>query len=153
MEAIAMKFLVVDDDFVTLSKLTAILGGLGVCEAATNGDQACALIDEACSSNAFFDAAIIDINLPCQSGWSVLQSIRLKEQAAARECKKIIITSAGTQQNVVRSCMFRCDAFLVKPIRREVLLERLAKLGIPSPANSLPAGEAPGNPSPRPSGA
>jgi len=126
-----MKFFIVDDDFVTGSKLCSILSDYGQCDVATNGSQAITMIDQGLRSGSGYDLVMIDIHLPCATGWAVLKMLRAREQGAGiKSSKKLIISSQGTQQNVSLAGMYKCDAFLLKPIKREVLFEKLAELGI-----------------------
>ena len=55
MEDTPLKILIVDDDFVTLSKITGILCEYGICDTATNGPQAISLIEKACSLGMSYD--------------------------------------------------------------------------------------------------
>jgi DNA-binding response OmpR family regulator len=131
MEDTPLKFLIVDDDFVTLSKITGILCEYGICDTATNGPQAISLIENICSLGMSYDLAILDLNLPGSSGWTILRALQVKEEGGlARESKKIIITSEGTKQNVVRAARCKCNCFIVKPIKKKVLIEKIIDLGI-----------------------
>ncbi len=127
-----MKFLVVDDDFVTSTKLSALLDVYGECDVATNGSQAISMIDQSAASHAGYDLVLIDIHLPCASGWAVLKALQAREQQMGiKESKKLIITSEGTMQNVYRAGMYKCHGFLLKPIGKDVLFGKMRELGLP----------------------
>lgn len=81
--------------------------------AATNGLEAVALIDR-CD----IDLMILDINIPCMSGVSVLR--RLRERQAET---KVIITTAYDYFDIAHSAIrLKADEFLLKPVRPSILL-------------------------------
>ena len=76
--------------------------------------------------------------MPEKDGIELLRMIREEEEHVKVKPTKIIMVSAtGTSGNVMRSMSSRCDAFIVKPVRREVILEKLQALGLLSVQNYL----------------
>ena len=126
-----MRSLVVDDEFVALSKMVALLEPLGQCDAATSGQQALDLFNKALSDACPYHLVTIDINMPDVSGITLLGRLQREERArGAARSKKLVVTAATSPSNVLAAVTGECDGFLAKPIRRAVLLEKLAALGL-----------------------
>lgn len=124
-----MRTLVVDDDFVTLTKVNAILATYGKCDSATYGGQARQMYMDSLQKGFAYDLILIDINLPDMQGFDLVNFIRTHElKKNLVMSKKIIITSKSSNENVRRSLQTHCDSFLVKPIRMNTLLEKLMVL-------------------------
>jgi len=134
-----MRSLIIDDEFVALSKMVALLEPLGPCDAATNAEQAQSYFLKAIKTNAPYDLITIDINMPNMNGLTLLS--RFQSEERSRECRrarKIIITADSSAFNVRAALANDCDGFLVKPISRSVLMEKLASLElVPAGAGKL----------------
>lgn len=129
-----MRILVVDDEFVALTKMISILEPFGTCHAATNGEQAIQMFSEAVDGGTSFDLITLDIEMPGASGLEALKTIRQREQLRQIAPAKIImISAAASRTNVTAAAERHCDAFLVKPVSRETLLQVLRKFGISLP--------------------
>jgi len=86
---------------------------------AADGLQACEIL-----SKQFFDLILLDIHMPHRNGYSVAEYIR---QELKSDMIIIGLTADGYQQ-VQDKCMeLGMNDFLTKPIRREKLLDTLAK--------------------------
>ncbi|MCG3139135.1 MAG: hypothetical protein HJJLKODD_03014 [Phycisphaerae bacterium] len=136
-----MHSLVIDDEFVSLSKMVIMLEPLGHCDAATNGHQALSLFRQALEESRPYVLVTIDINMPDINGLMLLESLRLEEQKhVAPPAKKLIITADSSTLNVMLAVNKNCDGFLVKPVRQSVLIEKLTALklipGINNQSNS-----------------
>jgi two-component system, chemotaxis family, chemotaxis protein CheY len=139
-----MRSLVIDDEFVALAKMASMLATLGESDAATNGEQALDLFIKALKDGKPYDLITIDINMPDMNGLTLLGRLHAEEKV--RNCpksRKIIVTAESRASNVRAALACDCDGFLVKPVRRATLLEKLTTLNlIPSPAANVPAGES-----------
>jgi two-component system chemotaxis response regulator CheY len=126
-----MRILAVDDEFVALTKMVALLGEYGRCDAATNGKQAYEMFAEALMLGEPYDLVTIDINMPEVDGLHLLEKMH-KGEAGSRHktALKIMITAESTPETVMAAGRRKCDAFLAKPIQREVLQKKLAELGL-----------------------
>ena len=121
-----MKTLVVDDEFVALTKLTAILSEYGKCDAATNGAQAFELFNKAIIHFQQYDLITIDIEIPEINGLELLKKIcSVEKTMKVIPSKKIIISAEGTSDNILRAAQNQCDAFLVKPIMKDAIKLKL----------------------------
>lgn len=126
-----MRCLVIDDDFVTLAKMVAMLEPFGQCDAATSFNQALALHLQALTEACPYRLVTIDINLPDPSGITLLGRLQGEERRRnAPRAKKLMVTADSSASNVLAAATGECDGFLVKPVRRLLLIEKLAVLGL-----------------------
>lgn len=126
-----MKTLVVDDEFVALSKMTGILSALGQCDAATNGEQAYEMYVKALGSAHPYELVTIDIEMPGMDGLTLLAKMCEEEKRRqGYSAKKVMISAASSGDNVRRAAVSRCSAFLVKPVKKQALLQKLLDLGL-----------------------
>lgn len=152
-----MKILVVDDEFVALAKLIALLEPYGECQAATNGAQAMEFFSKALQAGDPYGLVTLDIQMPDLNGLDALGCMVQREKTSpATPARKIVISAAPRRANVSRAAQYGCDGFLVKPVSREALGTLLAKLGISpakakgSAAPSSSTAEPPGGDTPSP---
>lgn len=111
--------LVVDDDKSILRVFSRILQKAGyVVDAVETGREALARLQA-----SFFAAALIDMRLPDMNGTNLLLQIRDK----GFEMVKILVTGFPDLENGVRATDYGADAYLVKPIRPELLLSVLTE--------------------------
>ena len=75
-----MKILIVDDEFVSRTKLKLIMENFGPCEDAEHGQDAIAMFHHAHHINAEFNLIMLDINLLGMDGITVLTEIRRAER-------------------------------------------------------------------------
>ena len=126
-----MRTLVIDDEFIALSKMIALLEPLGQCDAATNGQQAMDLFRKSISDGCPYQLITIDINMPDTNGIRLLGQLQREEQTHNwPHARKLIVTAASTTSNVLAALTGDCDGFLAKPVRRNVLWDKLASLGL-----------------------
>jgi len=126
-----MRFLVVDDEYIALTKVVTILSQFGSCDAATSGDQAYTMFSMAIDEGKSYSLMTIDIQMPGMNGLEFLKKVRkLEGKVLTLPCRKIIITAAGYSTNVIIAKKWQCDAFLVKPVKKQLLLLKLVEFGI-----------------------
>lgn len=105
---------------------------------ATDGTQA---VDYFTNRGAFEDASLhpapdivfLDLKMPNMNGFEVLEW--LKNNPPARPAKVIVLTGSEEPGDRVRAAQLGASAYLVKPPRREVLLELFATLPQATPVN------------------
>ena len=125
-----MKFLVTDDEFIALTKITSILSKFGDCDVSTNGGQALEMFMDSVVKGELYDLMTIDSEMPDINGLKVLQLICKSEQKQnLHPAKKIIVSAEGKAQNVIDAAGYKCE-FLEKPVMRETLINKLIKLCI-----------------------
>ena len=125
-----LKILAIDDEFAALTKMKAMLSTFGECEVATSGAQTIDLIREAIQEGKYFDLITIDIELPDIDGIALLSEI-LREEKQYNLCAvKLMVSASSTPSNVCRAKKQNCDGFLVKPIKKDILHQKLHTLGV-----------------------
>lgn len=125
-----MKILIIDDEMPVLTKMKVLLSAYGQCALATTAQQAIQLCTTALQENKPFDLITIDIHLKDVSGLDLLASInQIENETPLPAAKKVVVTAAGTKDNIIRAMIKGCDGFLVKPVKRDILEQKLAGLG------------------------
>lgn len=126
-----MRILIVDDEFVALTKMVKWLSEYGQCDVATNGKQAYDMFLKALGKLEPYDLITIDIVMPGINGFMLLKLICAKEQnTRVTPSKKIMVSEQGCPSNVIHARIHHCDAFIVKPVKKEILKNKLIEIGI-----------------------
>lgn len=134
-----MRALIVDDNEVNQNILIEQLGASGVrCAACAGVDTALQSLRDATSDGDPFSFAVLDYMLPDRDGAALIEEI-----AAAEDIKKlalVMLTSAGEVKSVDHLKSLGLKALLIKPVRRDHLLETLTSVcqGKDPAANVLP---------------
>ncbi len=127
-----MKTLIVEDDFTSRLLLQELLKSFGTFHIAVNGREAVGAVRAALKSGEPYDLICLDIMMPEMDGQQALKEIRAIEESSRilPSCwAKIIMTTAvGDKTNVVEAIRGKCDAFLVKPVRKAKLMDELKRL-------------------------
>ncbi|MCP3872872.1 MAG: response regulator [Desulfobacteraceae bacterium] len=114
-----MKFLVVDDDFVSRSKMEAIVENLGEYKSAESGKVAITLFQTSLNNNKPFDIITLDIDMPDMNGTKVLLKIREIENshniAEENQVKILMVTSHSDKKHLVKCLESGCNDYIVKP--------------------------------------
>ncbi len=106
--------LIIDDEAEIRESLQTLLELEGYeVEAATNGEEGLAYIEE-----RPFDLVLLDLALPDRNGMDVLRDIRVHDP----HLSVIMITAYGTVDNAVKSMQFGATNFIQKPWENEKLL-------------------------------
>lgn len=132
-----MRILAIDDEFAALKKMEVMLSEFGQCDAATNGQQARELYIQAIKEGVPYSLITIDIELPDTNGLELLKYffvIETKNKKLAS--KKIMVTAHGNPGNVFDASKY-CNGFITKPVKRDVLNEKLNQMGF----QALPQGD------------
>jgi two-component system, chemotaxis family, chemotaxis protein CheY len=129
-----MKFLVLEDEFISRNVMVEILSPLGQVETAATGTEAVEKFKEAFEKKSSFDVIFLDIMVPEMTGQEVLRAIRMTEEQAgvfsASGTKVIMTTALGDFANVKAAFKQQCEAYLIKPIDRDKVLSTLDGLGV-----------------------
>jgi CheY-like chemotaxis protein len=126
----SLRFLIVEDDLPTRTLLAGILEGYGRIEFAHDGQTAETLFLQAISQGTPFSAVLLDFDLPAPDGLTVARQIRAheKEEGKRRSQETPILMITSYQDVFMKSFYSGCSDYLLKPIRREDLLEKLSKI-------------------------
>lgn len=127
-----MKMLIVEDDPASRRLMHAYLSPLGKCDLASDGPEAINLVTAAIDHSDIYDLICLDIMMPEMTGHEVLRTIRsMEEEREVFPPSKVIMTTAlKDRDNVMAAFTNQCEAYLMKPISRENLFEKLRTLGI-----------------------
>lgn len=127
-----MKILVVDDEYVALSRMVKLFSRWGEAEGATNAAQALEMAETALSEGTPYDIISIDIELPDSDGLELMNNLRVLEESKNREnpwfSKKIIISAKSKHDNIQKALALGCDDFMVKPVSLSTLEEKMKHL-------------------------
>ena len=120
-----MKFLIVDDEFVSRKKSHQILSQYGECDVATNGLEALNAFVRAHNENDPYNLIFLDIDMPDLDGTQVLKKIRQWEKSRditrSDTVKIIMISEDDSKKSIKPSLKAGCEAHIVKPINRDKL--------------------------------
>jgi two-component system chemotaxis response regulator CheY len=127
------RILILEDDPVSGRLMQKYLDPYGDCTLVVDGRAAIEVFEQAVLCGDIYHLLVLDIMVPEIHGKDVLKRIREIESqhgiAAARRSRAIMTTALSDTGNVVESFKGHCDAYLVKPIDRKVLISEIADLG------------------------
>jgi len=127
-----MKILIVEDDFVSRRLLQNMIEAYGKVDIAVNGIEALEAFKLAIDEQAAYDLICIDILMPEMNGQELLKAIKHHEEMLGiygmDGVKVIMTTSIGDFGNIKSAFIEQCDAYMVKPIDREQLVNKLKEL-------------------------
>jgi two-component system chemotaxis response regulator CheY len=132
-----MRCLIVEDDFAARRLMTRHLADYGECDVAVDGNEAIEAFRESLDQNEYYDLICLDIMMPGMDGRQALRAIRRIEgehNIDGLDGVKVIMTTAlGDSENIMGSFREGCEAYIVKPVRRNKLVKELKKLGFAEP--------------------
>jgi two-component system, chemotaxis family, chemotaxis protein CheY len=128
-----MRILIVEDDFISRRILQKHLAPFGICEIAVNGREGMKAFSLAWEEGKLYRLIFLDIMMPEMDGKEVLKNIRSMEaekRIREEDRAKILMTTARNDSaSVLEVIQAQCNDYLVKPIEKNKLLEKLKKLG------------------------
>lgn len=127
-----MKILIVEDDPASRRLMLAYLAPLGPCDQAADGAEALDAFTRALDRDEPYDLVCLDIMMPGMTGHEVLRTIRgtEEERGIFPPARVIMTTALRDRDNVMAAFSNQCEAYLVKPIDRGQLLEKIRTLGL-----------------------
>lgn len=129
-----MKTLIVEDEFVSRRLLQRLLSPYGDCDVAVNGREALEAISLARYEQDPYDLVCLDIRMPEMDGYEALQVIRREEAklgiGGLKGVKVIMITATSDPSHVLQAFNTGCEAYVIKPIDRQILIQQLKVLGL-----------------------
>lgn len=128
-----MRILIAEDDFVSGKLMETLLSSYGQTSIAVNGQQAIEMFQDALDEKEPYKLICLDIMMPLMNGQDVLREIRAKELEkniqGLDSAKIIMVTALSDFNNISKAFREQCDAYLVKPIEREKVVQTIEKLG------------------------
>ena len=132
-----MKYLIVEDDFAARRLLKRYLSDYGDCDIAVDGHEAVEAFRQAMDEKEPYDLICLDIMMPNMDGREALRAIRQIEHEHGTDgldgVKVIMTTALGDSNNVIGSFREGCEAYMVKPVEKDKLLEEMESLGLIEP--------------------
>jgi two-component system chemotaxis response regulator CheY len=129
-----LKTLIVEDEFVCRRLLQRLLSSYGECDIAVNGREALEAITLARHEQEPYDLVCLDIRMPAMDGYEALKAIRQEEAklgiGGLKGVKVIMVTATNDSTNILQAFNTGCEAYAIKPIDRQKLLEQLKALGL-----------------------
>jgi two-component system chemotaxis response regulator CheY len=131
----SMRFLVVDDDFEARLLMKRLLRPFGDVDVAADGDECVAAFSLAHKDGEPYSLVTLDILMPHMDGQQALREIREIEKdlgVSPDKRVKVIMVSGLDDTEELHDAFFLGEAasYIVKPIRKEALLQEVAKLGL-----------------------
>ncbi len=127
------RILILEDDPVSGKLMQKYLDPYGDCTLVVDGKTAVEVFEQAVLNGDIFHLLVLDIMVPEIHGKDVLKRIREIESRheipVGRRARAIMTTALSDTQNVVDSFKGHCDAYLIKPIDRKVLISEISSLG------------------------
>ena len=125
-----MRALVIDDSKSIRSILTQILLKAGFeVEEAANGLEALDLIKK-----EKVDLALVDWNMPDMDGYEFIREVRKSE--TYKDMRMIMVTTETAITKVAQALEAGADEYIMKPFTKEIILEKIALLGMKTSAAS-----------------
>ncbi len=121
-----MRILIVDDDYVSRTKLKKLLSEYGDCDVAPSGEIAIQLVEEADNAGFQYGLITMDINMPQISGHEALKKIMEIDS----HIKILMLTIQKAFKEVVNSYKEGCSWYITKPVDAQKLEDALKEVGI-----------------------
>ncbi len=122
-----LKMLIVEDDYISRNILMHHLSEFGTCDIATNGKEALDIIKIAITHERVYDVVLLDIMMPEMSGLEFLTYLRAFEEEygikGLDRVKVIMTTALSDTETVFKAFKEQCDGYLVKPIKKEQVID------------------------------
>jgi two-component system, chemotaxis family, chemotaxis protein CheY len=141
-----MRVLIAEDDRTSRIMITRMLAPYADCTVVVNGNEAVSLFSTALELNRPYDLICLDVLMPELDGLAVLTRMRglendleIKDPNRARV---IMTTALADLENIKRAIRGNCQGYLLKPINRLALLEKLKSLGLISNGQPLESEDA-----------
>lgn len=121
-----MKTLIVDDSKAMRAFLQHLAGEIGLNDLTLAEDGRHAL--EILLQDSAFDLALVDWDMPRMDGLSFVKAVRARPQFA--DLKIMMVTTQNTLDRVTAAIEAGATDFLMKPVTRESLEDKLRVLGV-----------------------
>jgi two-component system chemotaxis response regulator CheY len=130
-----MKILIVDDSKSVRFLMEEMLSGYGKCDTAENGLLAVEAFESAIESGEPYDIVFLDIEMPEMNGQEAPLKMReIEEDKDIMELDEtaiIMATSLSDSKNITDAIHGgEATSYMVKPVTREKINEKLGSLGL-----------------------
>lgn len=128
-----MRTLVVDDEMVSRKKMMKIIADYGQCEGVKTGKAAISAIKQSLDEARPYKLITLDISMPDIDGTEVLNVIRKLEDendVSDEEKSRVLMVTSHSDIETVKACAGKCDGYVVKPFNKEIMEDKLNKIGV-----------------------
>lgn len=123
-----MKMLVIDDSKPMRTFLTFLAQEMAFTTAeAVDGREALAVLVKN-DPREPFDVALVDWDMPRMNGIEFVEAVRRNQDFAG--LKLMMVTTQNSQDRITQALQAGADDFLMKPITKDMLAEKLQMLGL-----------------------
>ena len=131
------RVLAVDDNLTNRTVLTHMVEGFGSkIEAVASGAKAVEVLRNAVRAGNPFDIVLLDMQMPGMDGEQTAQAIR--SDPSLNGAKIIILTSMGKRGDAARLEALGCSAYLLKPVKQQMLRDVLMTVASQSEISPSP---------------
>ena len=127
-----MKTLIVEDVQFLGMILERIVEPYSMVEFAKDGSEAIDMFSKAVVKNEPYDLIFLDLLMPKIDGFEVLFHVRKFEDDfnldADKKSKIIVVSTFSDAENVTKARKAGCDGYIIKPYRKDKVLEELRSL-------------------------
>lgn len=129
-----MKILIAEDDYVSRKFLLKFLSQYGNCDVTVDGMEAIEVFLMGLEDGDYYDLICLDIMMPEVDGIKALKTIRKLEMERSvpqeKKAKIIMTTALNSTDEVTGSFEYGSEAYAVKPIDTDKLVDVMTKLGL-----------------------
>lgn len=126
-----MRCLIVDDSRAMRIILKKIMTDLGfTISEASHGREALERLNELQT----VDVALVDWNMPEMDGLEFVKAVRADHSWA--DVKIMMVSAENDMVKIARALMVGADEYAMKPVTKEILVEKLEVMGIRRPVSS-----------------
>ena len=135
-----MRILIAEDDPVSARILSKMLERYAEVTVTANGEQAFDAFENAVENGCPFDLIFLDIMMPEVIGHETLAAIREFEQMkgviTGEGARVVMVTALDDGSNIYEAHRNDCVDYINKPIKREIVVGLLERLGLITKSSS-----------------
>ena len=129
-----LRILIVEDDFISRFTLSEMLADFGQCDVAVDGQEAVEAFQTRLEQDRPYRLVCLDIMMPGMTGHEAILEMRALEAQhdihGLNRSRIVMTTALGDKSNVFLAFSQECDAYLVKPLARQVLVAQMKQLQV-----------------------
>ncbi len=129
-----MRILIVDDDAGSRKLLQLYLSECGPLITVSSGMEAVEMFEKSFESDERFDLICLDYMMPGMDGIATLKAIRQIERqkgiGRSDRARIIMTTVIDQEEEILKAFESGCDSYVIRPDRKERLVEEIRGLGL-----------------------
>ena len=128
------RVLIVEDGVINRKLLESMLREISLCDVAVDGQAGFDAFLAALNDEKPYDLIFLDIMMPRMDGQEVLEKVRAEETSrdilGSDGVKVVMTTALKDSKNVLGAFRQGCEGYLVKPIEKSALLDKMRELNL-----------------------